>query len=399
MKRGHQLLLLLAVLNVYVLYSVSSPSQLASADITLTLSKIHISHGEHFVVSIIKTGILDNDDSPTPVPFDSSHVNRINVDFLNLRNGQTVRMQAVEAGADSNIYLLIVTAWDLNKSLPIKDHQILQASDGDSIIVSHGAVGKVLQVDYSPPKIDNLVPHDHTTINPDDITFSAEITDSFSSFTSDILEISKQLHETGIITLAIMDIEIPNNMINFMPIPGGWNISYTAPLGDFPIGTTVRWSVSATDRAGNAATTTPVLLLSSSTQNRQPTNIEEPTPQYAPSAEELAEEYPTPTPPQPLEAPEIPSLTSSNLSEPGEISQQVNPTSSPAHTGDMNSDSGQAFMTLLPQSPKPATNGYCNRSSQLSLDLLLVLGGMLGLVLRRRTTLQLSAARNGPSSG
>ena len=235
-------ILTLAVRNVADTQAGLYSQSLASGD---TAADIH-----RFLVKVEDDGITAN--ATTGAANDT-----ITITVKNVTRGVTGAFTIIESGVEAHwsMYVEIhevAGANDVPAGTANTSAKIIPGFEADEITVSYTPFSKSVIVDNIGPVISNSTPASAGVSKVGPITFSADITDTGSGFTTSSSSIDNFAAEHGQLSVTLLEAIINKTDLTYTKIDDGWNISLTTSLGASGASTPVPWRITAVDRAGNS---------------------------------------------------------------------------------------------------------------------------------------------------
>lgn len=198
-----------------------------------------------------------NDDSSTANATSGASNDTLTVKVKNNTRGVTGTFTVLESAVESKWNMYVqgeeqAAADNSATGLTAAASKIIPAFEGDEITVSYTPFAKSLTVDNIGPVLSGSTPAYKAVTKVGSITFSADVTDTGSGFTTSSSSIDDFDTEYGTLSITLLGAEINKKDLTYTKIDDGWNISLTTSLGTSGVSTAVPWKMTAVDRAGNS---------------------------------------------------------------------------------------------------------------------------------------------------
>jgi len=240
-------------------------TQPTKAVLTLAVRNVADDQNMLFVQSIASGGtatsahrflVKVNDDSATANANSGASNDTLTIKVKNVTRGVTGTFTILESAVASKwaMYVQVVeqaTAVNTATGLTAAASKVIPGFEGDEITVSYTPFAKSLTVDNIGPTLSNSTPAYKAVTKVGSITFSADITDTGSGFTTSSSSIDDFDAEYGQLSLTLLGAVINKKDLVYTKIDDGWNVSLTTSLGASGTSTSVPWKITAIDRAGN----------------------------------------------------------------------------------------------------------------------------------------------------
>jgi hypothetical protein len=198
-----------------------------------------------------------NDDSATANATSGASNDTLTIKVKNNTRGVTGTFTVLESAVEAKWNMYVqgeeqAAAVNTTTGLTAAASKIIPAFEGDEITVSYTPFAKSLTVDNIGPVLSGSTPAYKAVTKVGSITFSADVTDTGSGFSTSSSSIDDFDTEFGTLSITLLGAVINKKDLTYTSIDNGWNISLTTSLGTSGVSTSVPWKMTAVDRAGNS---------------------------------------------------------------------------------------------------------------------------------------------------
>ena len=220
------------------------------------------------VGGVVTVRVLDDSDSGDDargVPFSGSAVNAVWVAVKDSAAAWEAAYLAVETGAGTGAYEVRIAVTDDPDPVPTEGSEAMPGAHGQTIEFRYGIFTRRVQIDSIGPTIELVSPLDDAALPPGPFTLEATVTDADSAFTDDADDLNRP--GGGAITLTLMSAsssggsEVSADDIAWEKVPGGWRMRAGVNLGSRGRYDSLKWQVTAVDRAGNRESSSRTLSI------------------------------------------------------------------------------------------------------------------------------------------
>ena len=220
------------------------------------------------VGGVVTVRVLDDSDSGDDargVSFSGSAVNAVWVAVKDSAAAWETAYLAVETGAGTGAYEVRIAVTDDPDPVTTEGSEGMPGAHGQTIEFRYGIFTRRVHIDSIGPTIELVSPLDDAAVPPGLFTLEATVTDADSAFTDDADDLNQP--GGGAITLTLMSVsssggsEVSADDIAWEKVPGGWRMRAGVNLGSRGRYDSLKWQVTAVDRAGNRESSSRTLSI------------------------------------------------------------------------------------------------------------------------------------------